>query len=83
MPENNTAADATQTTILFSSPDQEQLDISTLETWLWEAAGEVSFHAHPRKRISGASLNCSNICRGGVPLPVKFSIFRSSGAICL
>ena len=38
MPENNTATDATQTTIPFSSPDQEQLDISTLETWLWDAA---------------------------------------------
>ena len=38
MPENNTAADTTQTTIPFSSPDEEQLNISTLETWLWEAA---------------------------------------------
>ena len=38
MPENNTAADTTQTTLQFSSPDQEQLNISTLETWLWEAA---------------------------------------------
>ena len=38
MPENNTAADTTQTIIPFSSPDQEQLNISTLETWLWDAA---------------------------------------------
>ena len=38
MPENNTAADTTQTTLQFSPPDQEQLDISTLETWLWDAA---------------------------------------------
>ena len=38
MPENNAAADTTQTTIPFSSPDQEQLDISALETWLWDAA---------------------------------------------
>ena len=38
MPRNNTATDTTQTTIPFSSPDQEQLDISTLETWLWDAA---------------------------------------------
>ena len=38
MPENNTAADTTQTTIPFSSPDEEQLNISTLETWLWDAA---------------------------------------------
>ena len=35
---NNTATDTTQTTIPFSSPDEEQLDISTLETWLWDAA---------------------------------------------
>ncbi len=38
MPKNNTTAAATQTTIPFSSPDEEQLDISTLETWLWDAA---------------------------------------------
>ena len=38
MPENDTTADTTQTTIPFSAPDQEQLNISTLETWLWDAA---------------------------------------------
>ena len=38
MSKNNTAADAAQTTIPFSSPDEAQLDISTLETWLWDAA---------------------------------------------
>ena len=38
MPKNNAAADTTQTTIPFSAPDQEPLNISTLETWLWEAA---------------------------------------------
>ena len=38
MPTNNTAADTPQTTIPFSSPDEAQLDISTLETWLWDAA---------------------------------------------
>ena len=38
MPKNNAAADTTQSTIPFSSPDEEQLDISTLETWLWDAA---------------------------------------------
>ena len=38
MPKNNTATDTTQTIIPFSSPDEEQLDISTLETWLWNAA---------------------------------------------
>ena len=38
MSKNNITADATQTTIPFSPPDEEQLDISTLETWLWEAA---------------------------------------------
>ena len=38
MPKNNAAADTTQTTIPFSSPDEEPLNISTLETWLWDAA---------------------------------------------
>ncbi|MYE90343.1 SAM-dependent DNA methyltransferase, partial [Candidatus Poribacteria bacterium] len=38
MPKNNAVTDTTQTTIPFSPPDEEQLDISTLETWLWEAA---------------------------------------------
>ena len=38
MPKNNAAADTTQTTFPFSPSDQEQLDISTLETWLWDAA---------------------------------------------
>ena len=38
MPKNNTTSDTTQTTIPFSPPDEEQLDISTLETWLWDAA---------------------------------------------
>ena len=38
MPTNNTGTDTPQTTILFSSPDDEQLNISTLETWLWDAA---------------------------------------------
>ena len=32
LPENNAA------TAPFSSPDEEQLDIATLETWLWDAA---------------------------------------------
>ena len=38
MPKNNTTTDTTQTTIPFSPPDKAQLDISTLETWLWDAA---------------------------------------------
>ena len=38
LPDNNTTADTIQTTIPFSPPDEEQLDISTLETWLWDAA---------------------------------------------
>ncbi len=38
MPKNNATADAAQTTIPFSSPDEARLDISTLETWLWDAA---------------------------------------------
>ena len=62
MPENNTAADTPQTTIPFSSPDEGQLDISTLETWLWDAAGEVSFRAHPRKRIPRTGLSRSGSC---------------------
>ena len=68
MPENNTAADTTQTTIPFPRADQEQLDISTLETWLWNSAREVSFHAHPGKRISRTGLSrsdsreLSNLC---------------------
>ena len=37
MPKDKAAADAPQTTIPFSPSDQE-LDISTLETWLWDAA---------------------------------------------
>ena len=36
---------------------------------------KISFHAHPRKRISRTGLNCSNICRGGVP-PPKCSTFH-------
>ena len=62
---NNTATDATQATFQFSPPDQEQLDISTLETWLWDTAGEVSFHAHPEKRISATDLNRSGSCERG------------------
>ncbi len=38
MPKNNAATDTPQTSIPFSSPDEAQLDISTLETWLWDAA---------------------------------------------
>ena len=38
MPKNNTTTDTPQTTIPFSPSDEEQLDISTLETWLWDAA---------------------------------------------
>ena len=38
MPKNNSAAKAPQTTIPFPSSDQKQLNISTLETWLWDAA---------------------------------------------
>ncbi len=38
MPKNNSAAKTPQTTIPFPSSDREQLNISTLETWLWDAA---------------------------------------------
>ena len=38
MPKKKTAADTTQTTLPFPSANDEHLDISTLETWLWSAA---------------------------------------------
>ena len=38
MPKKKTETDPTQTTLPFPSADEEHLDISTLETWLWDAA---------------------------------------------
>ena len=38
MPKKKTEADTTQTTLPFPSSNEEHLDISTLETWLWDAA---------------------------------------------
>ncbi len=38
MPKKKTAADTTQTTLPFPSENKEHLNISTLETWLWDAA---------------------------------------------
>ena len=38
MPKKKTAADTPQTTLPFPSANDEHLDISTLETWLWDAA---------------------------------------------
>ena len=38
MAKKKTAADTTQTTLPFPSVNEEHLDISTLETWLWDAA---------------------------------------------
>ncbi|MDD9973946.1 MAG: class I SAM-dependent DNA methyltransferase [Candidatus Poribacteria bacterium] len=38
MPKKKTEADTTQTTLPFPSANDEHLDISTLETWLWDAA---------------------------------------------
>ena len=38
MPKKKTATDTTQTTLPFPSANEEHLDISTLETWLWDAA---------------------------------------------
>ena len=38
LPKNNSAVKTPQTAIPFPSSDQEQLNISTLETWLWDAA---------------------------------------------
>ena len=36
--QKNPPADPTQTTLPFPAKDEEHLDISTLETWLWDAA---------------------------------------------
>ena len=38
LPKKKTAADPTQTTLPFPSENKEHLNISTLETWLWDAA---------------------------------------------
>ena len=38
MPKTQTTTDLPQTNIEFPTPEQEELDISTLETWLWDAA---------------------------------------------
>ena len=38
MPKPQTTPDPPQTKIEFPTPEQEELDISTLETWLWNAA---------------------------------------------
>ena len=38
MPKKKTSEDTTQTTLPFPSENEEHLDISTLETWLWDAA---------------------------------------------
>ena len=38
MPKRKTEADTTQTSLPFPSANDEHLDISTLETWLWDAA---------------------------------------------
>ena len=38
MPKDQTTPAPPQTNIEFPTPEQEELDISTLETWLWDAA---------------------------------------------
>ena len=38
MSKDQTTPDPPQTNIEFPTPEQEELDISTLETWLWDAA---------------------------------------------
>ena len=38
MSRDKSATDTTQTTLSFPSANEEHLDISTLETWLWDAA---------------------------------------------
>ncbi|RKU31512.1 DNA methyltransferase [Candidatus Poribacteria bacterium] len=41
MPKKNTSADPVQATLPFPTQDDEQLDISTLETWLLDAANTI------------------------------------------
>ena len=41
MPKKKTAADTSQTTLPFPSENDEHLDISTLETWLLDAANTI------------------------------------------
>lgn len=41
MPKKKTETDPTQTTLPFPSADEEHLDISTLETWLLDAANTI------------------------------------------
>ena len=41
MPKKKTATEPTQTTLPFPSADEEHLDISTLETWLLDAANTI------------------------------------------
>ncbi len=41
MPKDKTATEPTQTTLPFPSTDEEHLDISTLETWLLDAANTI------------------------------------------
>ena len=41
MPKQKTATEPTQTTLPFPSTDEEHLDISTLETWLLDAANTI------------------------------------------
>ena len=41
MPKKKTEADTTQTTLPFPSENEEHLDISTLETWLLDAANTI------------------------------------------
>ena len=38
LPKKKTPTDTSQTTLPFQSENKEHLDISTLETWLWDAA---------------------------------------------
>ena len=41
MPKKKTATEPTRTTLPFPSADEEHLDISTLETWLLDAANTI------------------------------------------
>ena len=41
MPKTQPTSETPQTKLEFPAPEQEELDISTLETWLWEAACKI------------------------------------------
>lgn len=46
-----------QTNIEFPTPEQEELDISTLETWLWDAACVIRGATDASKFKGSSGLN--------------------------